>query len=247
MSFGKKVVGSLALALAVGCAMTRGDDVERSTAAQTPATGGAFPSGHPRECPDTAIDVTHALSGYVTADDLPQNGWFVSHVNPPNTPPDQAYEPPTCESPHAMSAITDEDADLHFDAFRYHNWTGADACVSIEVIMSPFPGGGNGELRTAAYLDGFYPDDITKNYLADTGGGTASVYSVNVPKDHDVVVVITGKSANGDPLYRGYLIEVAGCGTQASTGTADAGTTTDDDAGTPPEPSDDGGSSGKAW
>ncbi|AKV00221.1 hypothetical protein AKJ09_06884 [Labilithrix luteola] len=149
-----------------------------------------------------------------------QKGLFASHVNPPNTPPDQAYTFPTCEAPRPPSAVVDSTSDFPYDAYVFRNRSTTASCISTRVVTTPFPGGGNGSsLYAAAYLGSFDPNDIQANYLADTNGGVVDVMHFKVPAQTDFVVVLSAQPSKSPleeptlpPMDRRYLLYVGGCG-----------------------------------
>ncbi|MDB4883943.1 MAG: hypothetical protein JWL95_2709 [Gemmatimonadetes bacterium] len=198
------------------------------------------------------------IEGVVTADDPKQMGTFEDHTNPPYTPPEDAYESPTCEKPRPMSNVVDASTPFPYDAYVFKNWSATTQCVSARLIITPYPGGGNGWLLTAAYLGSFDPANIQANYLADANSGIVDHYTFQVPAMAELVVVVTGRPATGEPLrnperpamYRPYQLYVGGCGASGSTGgsttdggTTDGGTT---DGGTTGGGMADGGTSGGA-
>jgi hypothetical protein len=148
-----------------------------------------------------------------------QKGLFALHTNPPNTPPDQAYTPPTCEALRPPTSVDDSASDFPYDAYVFENRSTSASCISTRVVTTPFPGGGNGSaLYTAAYLGTFDPNDIQANYLADTNGGVVGVMHYNVPALTTFVVVLSARPSSRvddptrPPVDRGYLLYVGGCG-----------------------------------
>src|SRR5438552_9215255 len=97
----------------------------------------------------------------------------------------------SCASPKAFPGVLDSTL-RHFDSYTFPNGT-SDSCVTLNVTS-----GCSNNIFYAAYLDSFNPADLSQNYFGDPGtsaAGTAS-WSVNVPANHSVVLVVDEVNPN---------------------------------------------------
>ena len=117
----------------------------------------------------------------------------------------------TCAAPHVAPAV--QGGNYGYDKFVYTNRSATAKCITVTLTAAST--GNPGELQSAAYAGqgGFHPANITANYLADSGPGTAGVtpaaYSFTVAALADFEVVVT---ESNDGQGGGYTLNVAGCG-----------------------------------
>lgn len=132
--------------------------------------------------------------------------------------PESGPAPPssTCAAPDCPPGVQDSDKQYFFDSYRFRNWSNANACVSITVYRNNVYGG-NGPFQVAAYLGGFDPTDVERDYLGAVHGDNEEVYdfSVNVPAQSDFILVLNGAHPVGTAealLATPYYFFVGGCG-----------------------------------
>jgi Calx-beta domain len=103
-----------------------------------------------------------------------------------------------CGSSKAFPGTADS-TPRHFDSYTFPNGTN-DSCVTLNVTS-----GCGLNIFYAAYLDSYDPNNLQTHYLGDPGASAAgtATWSVNVPADHSVVLVVDEVNAGaGCSLYQ---------------------------------------------
>jgi hypothetical protein len=111
--------------------------------------------------------------------------------------------PKPCPGPFGAGSFT-------YDAYTFTNDSGEEQCVTIAYDPdSPAnPVGVNA--HAIAYLNSFSPTNLCLNYLGDVGSSLAQPFSVTVPADSSLVVVIAANNPGGVGNGQNYKFSVIG-------------------------------------
>lgn len=117
-----------------------------------------------------------------------------------------------CEQ-HAPPGVVDDTERFHYRAHRFVNEKPVSAC--IEVVATQYTGRSSDTgFRVAAYT-AFDPDDVTRNYLGDSGVAdtTTHRFAFTVPAHAEYEVVVTGAAVGTSAAKRGvtYRVDVREC------------------------------------
>jgi autotransporter-associated beta strand protein len=80
----------------------------------------------------------------------------------------------------------------HCDVYTFTNTTGADACVTVELLA-------NCNAQAIAYLNSFDPTNIANNYIGDAGSssaGSSVAFSCNIPAGAKFIIAVNEVDAN---------------------------------------------------
>jgi autotransporter-associated beta strand protein len=118
----------------------------------------------------------------------------------------QDHEASTCDTP--KSPPPSGAAALKYQAIEL--WSGwSNACVTVEVSSTC---NASNQLMSMAYLGGFDPVHLDRNYVADPGwsacAGTSRIYSFNVPANTNFTIVV--QQTDPDQTCADYLLKISG-------------------------------------
>jgi hypothetical protein len=129
------------------------------------------------------------------------------------------YKPSICATPKTMPGVSSA-TPRRYDAYAFTN--PADSAVCVTVSLNTACTGLN-DIYSVAYLGSFDPNNITANYLADSGNSPrpSASYSFSVPAHAGYVVVVHELTANtGCAAYTVVVNNCPGSSTATPTNTA---------------------------
>jgi hypothetical protein len=92
-----------------------------------------------------------------------------------------------------------------YDAYTFTTCpTSSASCVTVTLdspSVIPF---------SSAYSGNFNPNDITQNYLADSGGSGPSTFSFNIPAGQQTFTIVVNDVTSGPPSGSNYTLTVSG-------------------------------------
>lgn len=143
----------------------------------------------PLQCPST---VTGTI---VSPGDAKQNGRL-----------NRGVPVSTCAAPTPVPQVVNPGSKFTYDAYTFKNRSATASCVSVTLTSAD-------DLSAAAYAGAFDPDDIQKDYIANSGNrasvGNPATFSFQVGSLQDFVVVVT---EGVDGAGGNYVLAVSGCG-----------------------------------
>ncbi len=144
-----------------------------------------------------------SFSGAISASDATQAGRLL-----------RDYKPSVCATPKTMPGLSSTSA-RHYDVYNFTNTSGAARCVTVSLNSACT---GIHDIFSVAYLGSFDPNNITANYLGDSGNSPRpdASYSFTVPAGANYAVVVHELNANAG--CGAYTVTVSGC-TLAGTAT----------------------------
>jgi subtilisin-like proprotein convertase family protein len=121
--------------------------------------------------------------------------------------------PSQCGVPLSCSQSSDS-APRHFDSYIFANNSGAEQCVTVDLI-APNCTGPNA-VMAVTYLNSFDPANVCLNYLADSGAPSASsTYRFIVPDKTTILIVVNAMERGG--TCGNYTLRVNMCEQRTAT------------------------------